>query len=62
MVEVYYVPGGYVPSYTGHDLFPCTADIHGIVSTHVETVVLMTRTDAGGAQKTACFRRLPWYE
>ena len=36
------------------DMFPRCA--------HVETVVLMTRTDAGGAQKTACFRRFPWYE
>ena len=25
------------------DLFPCCVDIHGIVSTHVETVVQMTR-------------------
>ena len=30
----------------GYDLFPFNMDIHGIVSTHVETVVLMTRTDA----------------
>ena len=27
----------------GGDLFPCCVDIHGIVSTHVETVVLLTR-------------------
>ena len=25
-----------------YDLFPCTVDIHGIVSTHVETVVLLS--------------------
>ena len=25
------------------DLFPCTVDIHGIVSTHVETVVLLSK-------------------
>ena len=24
-------------------MFPCCVDIHGIVSTHVETVVLMSR-------------------
>ena len=28
------------------DLFPCTADIHGIVSTHVETVVLLSQQKA----------------
>ena len=28
----------YTPAY---DLFPCKVDIHGIVSTHVETVVLL---------------------
>ena len=32
------------PHTLGCDMFPCTADIHGIVSTHVETVVLMSRT------------------
>lgn len=26
-----------------YDLFPCTVDIHGIVSTHVETVALLGR-------------------
>lgn len=25
------------------DLFPCCVDIHGIVSSHVETVVLLSR-------------------
>lgn len=29
----------------GVDLFPCCFDIHGIVPTHVETVVLLTRAD-----------------
>ncbi len=32
-----------VPSYIGVDLFPCCVDIHGIVSIHVETVVLLRR-------------------
>lgn len=27
------------PCTAGVDLFPCCVDIHGIVSTHVETVV-----------------------
>ena len=31
------------PHTPAYDLFPCTADIHGIVSTHVETVVLLGR-------------------
>lgn len=31
------------PCTAGVDLFPCCVDIHGIVSTHVETVVLMSR-------------------
>ena len=34
------------PCTAGVDLFPCCVDIHGIVSTHVETVVLMSRADA----------------
>lgn len=25
-------------------MFPCCVDIHGIVSTHVETVVLISKT------------------
>ena len=29
------------PHTPAYDLFPCTADIHVIVSTHVETVVLL---------------------
>ena len=29
----------------GVDLFPCCADIHGIVSSHVETVVLLSKGD-----------------
>jgi len=29
----------------GVDLFPCCVDIHGIVSTHVETVVLLSKGD-----------------
>ncbi len=31
------------PCTAGVDLFPCCVDIHGIVSTHVETVVLLRR-------------------
>ena len=31
------------PCTAGVDLFPCCVDIHGIVSTHVETVVLLSR-------------------
>ena len=27
----------------GADMFPCCVDIHGIVSTHVETVVLLSQ-------------------
>ena len=27
----------------GVDLFPCCVDIHGIISTHVETVVCLSR-------------------
>ena len=34
------------PHTRGYDLFPCTADIHGIVSTHVETVCLWSKLDA----------------
>ena len=30
------------PCTAGVDLFPCCVDIHGIVSTHVETVVLLS--------------------
>lgn len=33
------------PCTVGGDLFPCCFDIHGIVPTHVETVVLLTRAD-----------------
>ena len=29
------------PCTAGVDLFPCCVDIHGIVSTHVETVCLL---------------------
>ena len=32
------------PCTAGVDLFPCCVDIQGIVSTHVETVVLMSRS------------------
>ena len=31
------------PCTVGVDLFPCCVDIHGIVSTHVETVCLLGR-------------------
>jgi len=31
------------PCTAGVDLFPCCVDIHGIVSTHVETVCLLVR-------------------
>ena len=31
------------PCTVGVDLFPCCVDIHGIVSTHVETVVLLSQ-------------------
>ena len=31
------------PCTVGVDLFPCCMDIHGIASTHVETVVLLCR-------------------
>lgn len=31
------------PCTAGGDLFPRCVDIHGIVSTHVETVVLMSK-------------------
>ena len=34
------------PHTPAYDLFPCTADIHGIVSTHVETVVLLSQQKA----------------
>lgn len=30
------------PCTVGVDLFPCCVDIHGIVSTHAESVVLLT--------------------
>ena len=35
--------GDMFPCTAGIDLFPCCVDIHGIVSTNVETVVLMSR-------------------
>lgn len=31
------------PCTAGVDLFPCCVDIHGIVSSHVETVCLLTK-------------------
>ena len=31
------------PCTVGQDLFLCSVDIHGIVSTHVETVVLLSQ-------------------
>lgn len=31
------------PCTAGVDLFPCCVDIHGIVSTHVETVALLSK-------------------
>ena len=34
------------PCTAGVDLFPCTADIRAIVSTHVETVVLLSHKKA----------------
>ena len=33
----------FVPRTPAYDLFPCTADIQAIVSTHVETVVLLSQ-------------------
>lgn len=33
------------PCTVGVDLFPCCVDIHGIVSNHVETVVLMSKVN-----------------
>ena len=35
------------PHTPAYDLFPCTVDIQAIVSTHVETVVCLTRQHAG---------------
>lgn len=29
-------------------MFPCSVDIHGIVSTHVESIVCLTRCDELG--------------
>lgn len=34
------------PCTAGVDLFPCCVDIHGIVSTHVETVVQLINQNA----------------
>ena len=34
------------PHTPAYDLFPCCVDIHGIVSTHVETVVLLSQQKA----------------
>lgn len=31
------------PCTAGVDMFPCCVDIHGIVSTHVETVALLSQ-------------------
>ena len=31
------------PHTPAYDLFPCCVDIHGIVSSHVETVALMSK-------------------
>ena len=31
------------PCTAGEDLFPCCVNIHGIVSTHVQSVVCLTR-------------------
>ena len=36
------------PCTAGGDLFPCCVDIHGIVSTHVETVVLLSHKKPDG--------------
>ena len=36
------------PCTAGVDLFPCCVDIHGIVSTHVETVVLLSHKKPDG--------------
>ena len=30
------------PCTAGVDLFPCCVDVHGIVSTHVESIVLLS--------------------
>lgn len=38
------------PCTMGVDLFPCCVDIHGIVSTHVETVCLLSKLS--GAKNT----------
>lgn len=39
-----------VLSYMGDVLFPCSADIQDTVSTHVETVVLMSRSGKSDAK------------
>ena len=36
------------PHTPAYDLFPCTTDIYGIVSTHVETVVLLSHKKPDG--------------
>ena len=41
------------PHTPAYDLFPCTADIHGIVSTHVETCVLLVRERYTDAEKVS---------
>ena len=38
-----------------HDIFGCTVDIHGIISRHVETILLMTKIHNGRLKKP-CFK------
>ena len=42
------------PRTVGVDLFPCCVDIQGIVSTHIESVVLMSR--AGSRLQVECIK------
>lgn len=42
------------PCTAGVNLFPCCVDIHGIVSTHVETVALLLREEQEMPAGRAC--------
>ena len=50
------------PCTAGADLFPCTVDIHGIVSTHVETVVLLSREEQEMSQEARSGAGKAWSE
>ena len=45
MVECFHSQDDMFPFTVGGDLFPCCVDIHGIVSTHVETVCLLSHSN-----------------